>query len=438
MPRRLISQTPDFETSFAEFLLFKRETQSDVGETVSEILQAVRKLGDEAVLEYTAQFDRMALSIETLRIEPREVTAAVDRVAPKSMQALELAADRITDFHSRQDLTPSRYTDSEGVDLGSRWTPIDAAGLYVPGGLAAYPSSLLMNAIPAKTAGVGRIAMTVPTPDGKINSLVLAAAKLVGIDEIYRIGGAQAIGALAYGTRSIAPVDKIVGPGNAYVAEAKRQVFGTVGIDMIAGPSEIVIVADGNNNPDWIAIDLLSQAEHDQNAQSILITDDTEFAEAVAEAIDRQLTTLPRAEIAGASWRDYGAIIVVRSLAEAPALVDQLAPEHVELAIDDPEAMAGEIRHAGAIFLGRHTPEAVGDYVAGPNHVLPTSRRARFSSGLNVLDFVKRTTLVRCTPESLAAIGPAAIILAEEEGLHAHAQSIACRIGVETGEGRRT
>jgi histidinol dehydrogenase len=294
-----------------------------------------------------------------------------------------------------------------------------------------------MNAIPAKTAGVGRIAMTVPTPDGKTNPLVLAAAKLVGIDEIYRIGGAQAIGALAYGTRSIAPVDKIVGPGNAFVAEAKRQVFGAVGIDMIAGPSEIVVVADGDNRPDWIAIDLLSQAEHDQNAQSILITDDPAFADSVAGAVDRQLSTLPRAEIAGASWRDYGAVIIVDSLADAPGLVDRLAPEHVELAVADPEAMAAEIRHAGAIFLGRHTPEAVGDYVAGPNHVLPTSRRARFSSGLNVLDFVKRTTLVRCTKESLAAIGPAAIRLAEEEGLQAHARSVACRIDTESDGGHQ-
>lgn len=433
MPHRFTASAAEFETAFATFLGAKRETDADLGAVVSGILKHVRESGDEAVLRYTEQFDRLALTADRLRIEPGDIAKAADQVAPETMGALELAAERIADFHSRQDLSSSRYTDAQGVELGARWTPIDAVGLYVPGGLAAYPSSLLMNAIPAKAAGVERIAMTVPTPDGAINPLVLAAAKLVGVDEIYRVGGAQAIGALAYGTRSIAPVDKIVGPGNAYVAEAKRQVFGTVGIDMIAGPSEIVVVADGENRADWIAIDLLSQAEHDPNAQSILITDDRGFADAVALAIDQQLTTLPRADIAAASWRDYGAIIIVDSLADAPALVDRLAPEHVELAVADPEAMAAEIRHAGAIFLGRHTPEAMGDYVAGPNHVLPTSRRARFSSGLNVLDFVKRTTLVRCTPESLAAIGPAAILLAQEEGLDAHARSIACRIEPETG-----
>lgn len=428
MPLRLEANSPDFETAFTSFLTLKRETQSDVGTTVAEILQAVREEGDAAVLRYTERFDRVALSAEMLRIEPKEITTAAASIAPDTMRALEFAAERIADFHDRQDLTPTRYTDAQGVELGARWTPIDAVGLYVPGGLAAYPSSLLMNAVPAKTAGVGRLAMTVPTPDGTINPLVLAAARLVGIDEIYRIGGAQAIGALAYGTGTVAPVDKIVGPGNAYVAEAKRQVFGTVGIDMIAGPSEIVIVADGDNRPDWIAMDLLSQAEHDQSAQSILITDDPVFAAAVAEAVEQELAALPRAEIAGASWRDYGAIIVVDSLADARSLVDRLAPEHVELAVADPEPLAAEIRHAGAIFLGRHTPEAVGDYVAGPNHVLPTARRARFASGLNVLDFVKRTTLVRCSPESLRAIGPAAMALALEEGLDAHARSIACRI----------
>ena len=428
MPRRLEANSPDFEADFAAFLTLKRETQSDVGATVSEILQAVREEGDAAVLRYTDRFDRVALSAEMLRIEPKEIAAAAVSIAPDTMRALETAAERIADFHGRQDLTPTRYTDAQGVELGARWTPIDAVGLYVPGGLAAYPSSLLMNAVPAKTAGVGRLAMTVPTPDGTINPLVLAAARLVGIDEIYRIGGAQAVGALAYGTETVAPVDKIVGPGNAYVAEAKRQVFGTVGIDMIAGPSEIVVVADGDNRPDWIAMDLLSQAEHDQSAQSILITDNPEFAAAVAEAVEHELAALPRAEIAGASWRDYGAIIVVDDLADARSLVDRLAPEHVELAVADPEPLAAEIRHAGAIFLGRHTPEAVGDYVAGPNHVLPTARRARFASGLNVLDFVKRTTLVRCSPESLRTIGPAAAALALEEGLDAHARSITCRI----------
>ncbi len=428
MPRRLDAGASDFDTSFAELLAAKRETDADVGATVAEILKAVWKAGDAAVLRYTKTFDRVALTPETLRIAPSEIAAAAGSVAPETMRALEVAAQRIAEFHSRQDLAPSRYTDSQGVELGARWTPISAVGLYVPGGLAAYPSSLLMNAVPAQTAGVDRIAMTVPTPDGKINPLVLAAAHLLGLDEIYRIGGAQAIAALAYGTQSVPAVDKIVGPGNAYVAEAKRQVFGTVGIDMMAGPSEIVVVADSDNHPEWIAIDLLAQAEHDQSAQSILITDDAAFADAVAEAVAQQLASLPRAEIAAASWRDYGAIILVGSLAEAPPIIDRLAPEHLELAVADPDPLADAVRHAGAIFLGRHTPEAVGDYVAGPNHVLPTARRARFSSGLNVLDFVKRTTLVRCSADSLAAIGPAATVLARAEGLDAHARSITCRL----------
>ena len=435
MPHRLDTRAAEFEASFSALLASKRETDADVGATVAAILSAVRETGDEAVLRYTETFDRISLEADDLRLDPTEIATAVSSVAPETMRALEVAAGRIADFHGRQDLRPIQYTDAQGVQLGARWTPVGSVGLYVPGGLAAYPSSLLMNAVPAQTAGVDRIAMTVPTPDGKINPLVLAAADLLGIDEVYRIGGAQAIAALAYGTETVPAVDKIVGPGNAYVSEAKRQVFGTVGIDMMAGPSEVVIVADADNEADWIAIDLLSQAEHDPSAQSILITDDRAFADAVAAAVDRLLDTLPRGEIAAASWRDYGAIILVRSLADAPPIVDRLAPEHLEIAVEDPEPLAAAVRHAGAIFLGRHTPEAVGDYVAGPNHVLPTARRARFSSGLNVLDFVKRTTLVRCDADSLAAIGPAAVVLAREEGLDAHARSISCRLeGEQAGD----
>ncbi len=436
MPLRLDTRSAAFEAEFAEFLASKRETDADVGATVSAILKDVRDAGDEAVLRYTKKFDRLDLTAESLRLDGSEIAAAAASVAPEAMRALEAAARRIADFHARQELPTDRFTDMAGVELGARWTPIDSVGLYVPGGLAAYPSSLLMNAIPAQAAGVGRIAMTVPMPDGKVNPLVLAAAQLLGIEEIYRIGGAQAIAALAYGTETVASVDKIVGPGNAYVSEAKRQVFGTVGIDMVAGPSEIVVVADADNRPEWIAIDLLSQAEHDQSAQSVLITDDDGFAEAVSEAVERHLETLPRAEIAAASWRDYGAVILLGSLAEAPAIIDRIAPEHLELAVSQPERLSDAVRHAGAIFLGRHTPEAVGDYVAGPNHVLPTARRARFSSGLNVLDFVKRTTLVRCDADSLAAIGPDAVVLAREEGLEAHARSIACRLEHNGAGGR--
>ncbi len=435
MPLRLEYGTAEFESSFAALLAAKRETDADVGATVARILQSVRETGDEAVLRYTEQLDRIRLDADALRMDPAEIASAAASVAPETMRALEVAAERIAEFHRRQDLEPIQFTDAQGVELGARWTPVDSVGLYVPGGLAAYPSSLLMNALPAQTAGVGRIAMTVPTPDGNINPLVLAAANLLGIDEVYRIGGAQAIAALAYGTQTVPAVDKIVGPGNAYVAEAKRQVFGTVGIDMMAGPSEVVVVADSDNKADWIAIDLLSQAEHDPSAQSILITDDGAFADAVASAVEGLLETLPRGEIATASWRDYGAIIVVPSLTDAPPIIDRLAPEHLEIAVADPGPLAAAVRHAGAIFLGRHTPEAVGDYVAGPNHVLPTARRARFASGLNVLDFVKRTTLVRCDADSLAAIGPAAVVLAREEGLDAHARSITCRLeGGQAGD----
>ncbi|HAT08189.1 MAG TPA: histidinol dehydrogenase, partial [Rhodobiaceae bacterium] len=384
-----------------------------------------------ALIELTQKYDRQALSPETLRIGDDEIDAAIRACAPETRAALELAAQRIGDFHARQKPEDARFTDEAGVEMGYRWTPVDAAGLYVPGGLANYPSSVLMNAIPARVAGVARVVMAVPTPNGQINPLVLVAAKLAGVDEIYRIGGAQAVAALAYGTKSIAAVNVIVGPGNAYVAAAKKQVFGQVGIDMIAGPSEILVVADTENDPAWIAADLLSQAEHDEVAQSILICPDNNYADAVAEAIESALKTLPRQDIARASWKNYGAILVVNDLqTQAPELVNQLAPEHLELAVAEPEAMADQIRHAGAIFLGRHTPEAIGDYIAGPNHVLPTARAARYASGLSVLDFMKRSSLVKCDADALAAIGPAAVRLAQEEGLDAHGRSISIRLNM--------
>jgi histidinol dehydrogenase len=429
MPRELDIRSPGFEAAFADLLAAKREASEDVRATVAAILADVRARGDAAVLEYTARFDRISPGAAGLRFTEEEIDRAVAAVDPALMAALRLAAERIEAFHRGQVPEARDYVDAAGVRLGARWTPVSAVGLYVPGGLAAYPSSVLMNALPARVAGVPRLAMVVPTPGGVVNPLVLAAARLAGIDEIHRIGGAQAIGALAYGTASVAPVDKIVGPGNAYVAAAKREVFGTVGIDMIAGPSEILVVADGANDPSWIAADLLSQAEHDESAQSILITDDPGFARAVIRAVEDHLGRLERAAIAGASWRDHGAVITVGSLDEAVPLVDRIAPEHLELAVADPDALALRVRNAGAIFLGRHTPEAIGDYVAGPNHVLPTARSARFSSGLNVLDFMKRTTLVGCRPESLRAIGPAAVALAEAEGLGAHALSVAMRLG---------
>ncbi|MCF8489306.1 MAG: histidinol dehydrogenase [Rhodospirillum sp.] len=431
MTARLKSSSPTFEQAFTALLGGKREAAQDVTDSVAAILEQVRERGDSALLEYTNTFDRMTLTADRLRITAAEVDAAVAQIDPELGTALELAAERIRAFHEKQRPSGISYTDSVGVRLGQRWTPVSAAGLYVPGGTAAYPSSVLMNAIPAKVAGVSRLVMVVPTPGDKLNPLVLAAARLAGVDEIYRIGGAQAVGALAYGTETIAPVDKIVGPGNAYVAQAKRQVFGVVGIDMIAGPSEILVVADAANDPDWVAVDLLSQAEHDTAAQSILITDDEAFANAVEEAIAAHLRTLSRAEIAGPSWRDHGAIIVVDDLlAEAPALVDRVAPEHLELAVADPDALADRVTHAGAIFLGRYTPEAIGDYVAGPNHVLPTSRTARFSSGLGVLDFMKRTTIVGCDAESLRTIGPAAALLAKAEGLEAHGLSVSARLNL--------
>lgn len=435
MPARLDARDADFPAAFDRLLHAKRETAEDVNAAVAAVLADVRARGDAAVIEYTRRWDRVTLTPATLRITADEVEAALAACDARTLDALRLAAARIEDFHRRQLPDAMDYTDAAGVRLGARWTPVGAVGLYVPGGTAAYPSSVLMNAVPARVAGVPRVAMVVPTPDGKLNPLVLAAARISGITEIYRIGGAQAVAALAYGTETIAPVDKITGPGNAYVAAAKRQVFGTVGIDMIAGPSEILVVADAANDPAWIAADLLSQAEHDVSAQSILITDDADFADAVARAVDVHLQRLPRTEIAGASWRDHGAVIVVDSLDAAVPLVDRLAPEHLELAVADPDRLAARIRNAGAIFLGRHTPEAIGDYVAGPNHVLPTARSARFSSGLNVLDFMKRTTLVGCDPASLAAIGPAAVALAEAEGLDAHALSVSIRLGAGASAG---
>lgn len=432
MPRELVSAAPGFAAAFERLLEGRRAVQAGVAEAVTEILDAVRARGDAALLELTRRFDRLDLAADRLRVGAAEIEAAAAACDGEALAALKVAAERIEAFHRRQVPRDDRFVDAAGVVLGHRWTPLDAVGLYVPGGKAAYPSSLLMNAIPARVAGVSRLVMVVPAPDGRLNPLVLAAAKLAGVQEIYRVGGAQAVAALAYGTATIAPVDKIVGPGNAYVAAAKRQVFGTVGIDMIAGPSEILVVADGANDPAWIAADLLSQAEHDEAAQPVLITDDAAFAARVVAAAEAHLARLPRAAITRVSWDTHGAILLVRDLvAEAPALIDRIAPEHLELAVEAPEELAARVRHAGAIFLGRHTPEAIGDYVAGPNHVLPTGRSARFSSGLSVLDFVKRTTLVGCDKASLARIGPTAVRLAEAEGLPAHALSVSLRLGGE-------
>ncbi|MDH3597735.1 MAG: histidinol dehydrogenase [Rhodospirillales bacterium] len=428
MPLKLDMADADFEAGFARLLSAKRETAEDVARDVAAILAEVKAEGDAALIAFTERFDRLALTSATLRVGEDELAAADSACPAEALAALDLAAGRIEAYHRRQTPEDLDYQDKAGIRLGHRWTPVGAAGLYVPGGTAAYPSSVLMNALPARVAGVPRIVMTVPAPDGVLNPLVLAAARRAGVHEVYRIGGAQAVAALAYGTESIAPVDKVVGPGNAWVAEAKRQVFGTVGIDMIAGPSEILVVADGENDPAWIAADLLSQAEHDTAAQAILIADDADFAEAVARAVEVHLQRLPRSEIAGTSWQSYGAIILVPELAAAVPLVDRIAPEHLELAVAEPERLADQIRNAGAIFLGRHTPEAIGDYVAGPNHVLPTARSARFSSGLSVLDFMKRSSLIACTPEGLARIGPAAVTLARAEGLDAHALSVQIRL----------
>jgi histidinol dehydrogenase len=428
MARRLETSAPDFAAQFERLISGKRETAEDVADAVRAIIADVRKRGDAALIELGKRFDRIELTRETLRLTPAELAAAEAQCDAKALAALDVAAARIETYHRKQLPEDARFTDDAGATLGWRWTSLDSVGLYVPGGTASYPSSVLMNAVPARVAGVKRIAMVTPASGGAINPLTLAAAKRAGVTEIYRVGGAQAVAALAYGTETIAPVDKIVGPGNAYVAAAKREVFGQVGIDSVAGPSEILIVADAANNPDWIAADLLSQAEHDTSSQSILITDDADFAAKVDEAVTRALATLPRKEIAGTSWREHGAIIVVKTLVEVGVIVDRIAPEHLELAVADPEALLGQVRHAGAIFLGRYTPEAMGDYIAGPNHVLPTARTARFSSGLSVLDFLKRTTLLSCTPKAIAALGPDAIALAECEGLDAHARSIAARL----------
>jgi histidinol dehydrogenase len=428
MPVFLDATDAGFEAAFTTLLNAKREDSPDVDAIVADIIADVRARGDAAVLELTEKFDRLTLTADTLRITEAEIESEAAKVSPEVRAALELAATRIRDYHARQLPEDTSWTDAAGATLGWRWTPVSAAGLYVPGGLASYPSSVLMNAIPAKVAGVGRLAITVPTPDGVLNPAVLLAAKLSGVDEIYRIGGAQAIAALAYGTDTIAPVDKITGPGNAFVAAAKRRVFGKVGIDMIAGPSEILVIADGDNDPDWIALDLLSQAEHDESAQSLLITTDAAFGQKVAAAVDRRLETLERRKIAGASWRDFGAIITVPDLDTAAQLSDRIAPEHLELCVADPNALSEKITHAGAIFLGQWTPEAIGDYIGGPNHVLPTARSARFSSGLSVMDFVKRTTLAHMTPDALKAIGPGAEALATSESLEAHGLSVTARL----------
>ncbi|MBU2888440.1 histidinol dehydrogenase [Celeribacter halophilus] len=428
MPHFLSTTDTDFETRFAALLTMKREDSPDVDEAVAGIIADVRRRGDAAVLELTAKFDRLELTAEGLRFSEGEIESLCAQVSAADREALELAAQRIRAYHVRQMPDNQMWTDPDGATLGWRWTAVSAAGLYVPGGLASYPSSVLMNAIPAKVAGVERLAICVPTPDGVANPLVLMAARIAGVDEIYRIGGAQAIAALAYGTETVAPVDKITGPGNAFVAAAKRRVFGKVGIDMIAGPSEILVIADKHNDPDWIAVDLMSQAEHDESAQSILITDDAEFGAAVAQAVEKRLETLERRAIAGKSWADFGVVVTVRDLDEAAMLSDRFAPEHLELCVEDPDAISAKIHHAGAIFLGAWTPEAIGDYVGGPNHVLPTARSARFSSGLSVLDFLKRTTLAKMSPEALKAIGPAAERLATSESLEAHGLSVRARL----------
>ena len=433
MPIQLDTTDRNFESAFTAFLATKREVSQDVDAVVREIIAQVRRDGDGALIALTQKFDRLDLESTGIRVSEAEIAAAVRICEPAAIAALDLARARIESHHLRQLPRDDRYTDALGAELGSRWTAVESVGLYVPGGLASYPSSVLMNAVPARVAGVPRVAMAVPAPDGELNPLVLAAAHLGGITEIYRIGGAQAVAALSYGTETIQPVVKIVGPGNAYVAAAKRQVFGTVGIDSIAGPSEVLVIADRNNDPEWLAADLLAQAEHDTAAQSILMTDDATFGQSVAAAVQRQLAQLPRGNIAAASWQTYGAVIVLRSLEEAPALADRIAAEHVEIATADPEALAANIRNAGAIFLGAYTPEVIGDYVAGSNHVLPTARSARFSSGLGVLDFMKRTSILKLDPKSLAALAPAAMALAHAEGLDAHRRSVSIRLTPRTG-----
>ncbi|QEH95773.1 histidinol dehydrogenase [Gluconobacter thailandicus] len=426
--KRLNTLNPGFENDFASLMADRSNEERSVAEPVRAILADVRTRGDEALCDYTARFDRLTLPADKLRISAEEIAREADRVPSELMDALKTAARRIEAFHAAQMPKDLDFTDEEGIRLGMRWTALDAVGLYVPGGKAAYPSSVLMNALPARVAGVKRVAMCVPSPDGVLNPLVLAAARLCDVEEIYRIGGAQAVGAMAYGTERIAPVDRIVGPGNAFVAEAKRQVFGHVGIDSIAGPSEVVVVADGNNDPRLAAIDLLAQAEHDEQAQAILITTNAAFGDAVNQAVLTELQTLPRTAIAAKSWADHGAIIVVKDLEEAARIVNQLAPEHLEVLLDEPRAFSGLVRHAGAIFIGRYCPEAVGDYVGGPNHVLPTSRTARFASGLSVFDFIKRTTTIEANEAGLKKIGPAGVALAQAEGLDAHALSLSLRL----------
>jgi histidinol dehydrogenase len=430
MPVRLDRSSADFDERFGKFLAAKREVSADVEAAARAIVEDVAARGDVALIEATRKFDRLALEAKGLRVTAAEIDAAVKASDAVTLDALQFARDRIETFHLKQVPKDQRFTDALGVELGWRWSAIESVGLYVPGGTAAYPSSVLMNAIPAKVAGVARLVMVVPAPDGKLNPLVLAAAHLGGVSEIYRVGGAQAIAALAHGTATIAPVVKIVGPGNAYVAAAKRLVFGKVGIDMIAGPSEVLVIADDTGNADWIAADLLAQAEHDASAQSILITDCKRLAEEVERAVAAQLATLPRAQIASASWRDFGAIILVESLSEAVPLANAIAAEHLEIMTADPEAFSAQIRNAGAIFLGSHTPEAIGDYVGGSNHVLPTARSARFSSGLGVLDFMKRTSILKCGPEQLRALGPAAMTLGKAEGLDAHSRSVGTRLNL--------
>lgn len=428
MVKRLTTANPEFEQAFKALLSEKREVSADIDDAVARIIADVRENGDKALIELSRRFDAVEIHASGLRVSAHEVDAAVAECSDETIKALEFARDRIVDHHQRQLPENQRYTDAAGAELGFRWTAVESAGLYVPGGLASYPSSVLMNAVPAKVAGVPRVVMVVPTPRGELNPLVLAAAKVAGVEEIYRVGGAQAVAALAYGTQTIAPVVKIVGPGNAYVAAAKRQVFGTVGIDSIAGPSEVLVIADADNDPEWIASDLIAQAEHDTAAQSILITDDEAFADAVEAAVARQLANLPRGNIAGESWSVFGATILLRSFDEAPPLADRLAAEHLEIATADPDKLSERIRNAGAIFLGRHTPEAIGDYVAGPNHVLPTARSARFSSGLGVLDFMKRTSLLKLDANALDNLAGPAMTLARAEGLEGHRRSIEVRL----------
>ncbi len=435
MPLRLDINDAGFEARFSRFLDARRDAAGDVAEIVAAIIRDVRDNGDAALIDYTRRFDRFELTAGTIRVGRDEIEQAAAECEPAVIKALKSARARIADYHARQMPDDLDYTDAAGVRLGYRWRAVGAAGLYVPGGRGAYPSSVLMNAVPAKAAGVERLVMVTPAADGELSPYVLAAAAIAGVDEIYRVGGAQAVAALAYGTETIRPVDKITGPGNVYVAQAKRQVFGDVGIDMIAGPSEILIVADGRNDPGWIALDLLAQAEHDPSARSILITDDNDFADAVVAAVAAALESLPRAAIAAAGWRQWGAVITVDSLARAAVLVNRMAPEHLELAVEYPEAIADEVRNAGAIFFGRFTPEAVGDYVAGPNHVLPTGGAARFSSGLGVLDFLKRTSLIGCDADALKAIGGDAGTMARAEGLEAHALSVEARLGPKTPSG---